>query len=190
VINEKQLLREKYKYRRNQMSPRDVAGYSRLIFQKIMNEQVYKEAQCIFVYMSFLHEVDTYDFIVDSLGLGKKVCIPKIIDKEMNFYQITSIDDVKKGFFDILEPISNEIILPEENDLMIIPGILFDNYGYRIGYGGGYYDQYIKRYSAQHFTKAGVAFQMQVLDDIPKESYDQKIDLLFTEELHYRFNKE
>ncbi|MDA3846230.1 MAG: 5-formyltetrahydrofolate cyclo-ligase [Vallitaleaceae bacterium] len=189
MANDKYLIREKYKYIRNQMSPKDVTLCSTVIFKNIMNHDAYKLASCVFVYMSMFHEVDTYDFIVESLALGKTIAIPRIENKTMDFYKIEDIEDVKQGYFGILEPVSNHILTPRDNDLMIIPGLAFDIQGYRVGYGGGYYDTYISTHQGIQYVKAGVAYEVQVTSEVPRKSYDQPIDLLFTEALDYKFTK-
>lgn len=138
--------------------------------------------QIIGLYASMQGEVDTYS-IMESLfhDPSKIVCVPKVLPKgEMAFYRIHSFNDLKPGTMDILEPITTEVMVPE---LIVTPLSVFNSGGFRIGYGGGYYD----RYFAKHDTKrVGVAYHFQFQDIEFQEAHDIPCHMVVTErEVYY-----
>ena len=99
----------------------------------------------------------------------------------MDIYPYTSHDDLIKSKYGILEPKDDNtlVINPEILDIVITPGVVFDEEGYRIGYGGGFYDKL--------FVKIAIGFELQVIDKVPRDSYDKAVDYLITEEKIYTF---
>ncbi len=137
----------------------------------------------IFVYISFGSEVDTIDFIKRMLEAGKEVYVPVCNTESltMTASRITALKNLTKNRYGILEP--DEIVACDaELDVVIFPGAAFDKAGNRIGYGKGYYDKFI---SALNYTplKLGVCYDFQLLDEIPSEGHDVKMDIIITETL-------
>lgn len=152
------------------------------IFNKIIESNFYKDAKTILVYVSFNGEVETHRFIKYALKDGKNICIPKVLSKEdgMKAIKIDSFDELKKGAYGILEP-KNLTKKIEEKDieLILIPGVAFDKNGGRIGYGGGFYDKFLKKVRKDTF-KIALAYDFQILDEVPLEEHDVKIDGIIT----------
>ena len=97
----------------------------------------------------------------------------------MTFYRITGEADLAPGSFGILEPKEScPAIWPAAGDVMLLPGAAFDREGHRIGYGGGYYDRYLAQTS---FPRAALCWQQMMVNEIPMEIYDQRMDLVITE---------
>ena len=98
----------------------------------------------------------------------------------MDFRLITSFSSLEAVYIDLLEPIvlETEAVTPEDIDLQIVPGVVFSNDGYRIGFGGGYYDRYIKNYSG---VAISIAFESQIGHAVPIENHDISVDKIFTE---------
>jgi 5-formyltetrahydrofolate cyclo-ligase len=143
----------------------------------------YKVCENLFIYISIGGEVDTHEIINKSLDLGKKVFVPKVNrnTRSMNAIQINSIKElVEVQPFNILEPKDNgEVIQEECIDLIIMPGLAFSKNGDRLGYGGGYYDKFLK-----HNTKSpriALAYDFQIFDSIPVEVYDEKVSHIISE---------
>lgn len=150
---------------------------SMIITNKIISSPIYKQANTIALYYSLADEVQTLSLIKQALADHKQVCLPKVISKtEMSFYEITSLHDLEKGSFHIYEPMTNHQI--DSFDFMIVPGVCFDNNGNRIGFGGGYYDRYLK---SQTCKTIGICFKEQVIDFINTEENDIKIDEIVTD---------
>ncbi len=106
----------------------------------------------------------------------------------MDIYPYTSHDDLIKSKYGILEPKDDNtlVINPEILDIVITPGVVFDEEGYRIGYGGGFYDKLFEKIE-DRVVKIAIGFELQVIDKVPRDSYDKAVDYLITEEKIYTF---
>ena len=169
----KEDLRKKYLNIRRNIDLSDKVEYDKDIFKKVINLQEYIESKLILTYVSLKDEVDTLKLIEYSLSIGKKVAVPKCIGKEMKFYLIDSVSDLKEGDFGILEPINDNILDNFESSICVIPGICFDRKGNRIGYGGGYYDRFLSTYNG---LKIGITYKECICDKIDRDKYDVKLD--------------
>jgi 5-formyltetrahydrofolate cyclo-ligase len=155
---------------------------SKIIAKKLLSFDVLKEAKVIGIYVSMKNEVDTHNVINKLLMTGKRVCVPLINnDGTMRFIYIDSLENMIVNKFGTLEPSSiNEIANMDEIEVMVMPGVCFDRYGNRIGFGKGYYDRYLEK--DNHIKKIGIAFDEQVINGkINIEDFDIKYDYLFTE---------
>lgn len=162
---------------RNNFSKEYITEASKKIFQNIEALDVFKKAKSIFIYLNFGSEIQTIDFIKKHLN-DKEIYLPKILEDEMKLIKITSLNRLKESSFGVLEPISNEIYSGKV-DLVITPSITFDEKGFRIGYGKGYYDKYfaLKKYS----YSIGVCYSRLLQRSLPIESHDISVDLVITD---------
>lgn len=179
---EKKILRNKILYIRNSLDKeiKDKMDYE--IYNKLINSELYLKAKNIFIYISFDKEIETKRIINKALNDEKNVYIPKIYrhDKSMKAIRLKSFEDLKENSMGILEPIDDsDYINKEEIDLIIVPGVVFDLNGNRIGYGGGYYDRYLEDISEIN-NKVVLAYDLQVVDFIESESHDINIDYIIT----------
>ncbi|NLZ81741.1 MAG: 5-formyltetrahydrofolate cyclo-ligase [Clostridiales bacterium] len=149
------------------------------ILDKIMNMEEYKQATCIYAYASFGNEVMTRPLIQRALSEGKKVALPKVIGKEIEFFYINSEKDLVESSYGILEPKDCEKA-EDKNALLIMPGVAFDKNNNRVGYGAGYYDKYLEK--ANNHYKIALAYKFQVFESIYNDDHDIKPDLVLTEE--------
>ena len=187
---QKSILRKEILRKRNSMNLAEVSDKSKLIQENLIRDPEFIRAKSIGLYLPIGSEVETSCIITQVLNLGMILLLPRIVDHDLR-YHIVDQKDFDKDMFDtnkfgIKEPkLQNSSV--DFIDILIIPGIVFDNYGYRIGYGYGYYDRYI---SNKKFSKCiGLAFDFQFIKShIPVFSYDQKIDLLITESGKHVFN--
>ncbi|HZJ99919.1 MAG TPA: 5-formyltetrahydrofolate cyclo-ligase [Tissierellaceae bacterium] len=158
-------------------------SYSETIVDKIFSSSFYENAKLIMTFISFGNEVDTHNFIKKSLSDGKRIAVPITFPKtrEIKPSEILDFDELEVGYYNILTPKDKYIryINPKEIDLAIVPGVAFDRDGYRVGYGGGYYDRFLSQYP--DIIKLGIAFDLQIIDKIPKEDFDIAVDMIFTE---------
>jgi 5-formyltetrahydrofolate cyclo-ligase len=157
---------------------------SSLIMDRLYSMPVVQEAFLFFVYVSFSSEVDTHGLIRMLLAEGKNVSVPCIerSSKIMRASRIKSMeDDLAPGCYGILEPAPG-CLNPVENrtiDVVIVPGAAFTPDGFRIGYGGGFYDRFLKNCPA---VTVGIAFDLQVFDKIPFDvQWDVPLDYVVTE---------
>ena len=187
---EKSLLRKEVLHKRNSMSHFEISMKSKLIQQKLIESPVFNQSKSIGLYLAIGSEVQTREIINYALDLGKTVLLPRIMSNDLRFYVVDQKDFEENSFdvnrFGIKEPkIDNK--LADFIDLLIIPGIVFDTYGFRIGYGYGYYDKYltINKYS----KSIGLAYDFQFIKKpIPILPHDRKIDVLITESGFNVFN--
>lgn len=174
---------------RNNMTENDVKNKSLLIMNKLTSLGEYKNSKIVFVYMNFKNEVTTIELINKMLSENKRVVIP-YTDTENTVLipsEIRNIsDDLVLSSFGYYEPVFEKIkrVEPEEFDLIVTPGVVFDKKLNRIGFGKGYYDRILsnKRKEAKAIA---VAYEFQVLDEIPVEQHDVKMDMIITEENIY-----
>ncbi len=152
------------------------------ILERLVREDFYADACCVYCYSSFRDEVATTGIIEESLKRGKKAAVPKVIGRRrMEFFFIKSREDLRPGTWDIPEPgpWCAKAPLPDERTLVILPGAAFDRTGARIGYGGGFYDTYLK--GNDRCRKAALAFDVQCQEKIPVEAHDVRADFIITE---------
>ncbi|MDD8049452.1 MAG: 5-formyltetrahydrofolate cyclo-ligase [Thomasclavelia sp.] len=177
IALDKKEIRKKLLKKRNNLSITEALDKSSVIINNLKSLKEYQTANTIAIYVSYNNEVDTIEFIKENISI-KRICVPKIINKEMNFYLINSFDELKPGYFNILEPITNHLISKNEIDLMIIPVVGYDKNFNRLGYGGGFYDRYLKGYKG---SKIGIAYSFQRVEKIDTEKFDVPLDKVISE---------
>ncbi|QGU95685.1 5-formyltetrahydrofolate cyclo-ligase [Clostridium bovifaecis] len=181
-MEDKKKIRSIVKDKRNSLSKRAKELMDSIIFNKIVESEVYKAANTIFVYVSFQGEVDTHKLIKYALNDNKRICVPKIISKKdgIRAVEISSFEELKEEAYSILEPQSFDKQIDEKDiDLILMPGVAFDESGGRIGYGGAFYDRFLKNTSLKTL-KIALAYDFQIFDKVPMEEHDIKIDGIIT----------
>lgn len=149
----------------------------RRIHQKLFSSSAFQNAQTIGITLANEFEVATEPVIHYAKQLHKQIVIPKTLPKrQMAFYELTDETMLERSSFGVLEPTNSRLFLPEQIDLLIVPGLVFTKSGYRIGFGGGYYDRYLQQYPNQ---TASLVFTEQLNDAWLPESFDQKIQQLY-----------
>lgn len=152
------------------------------ISDRLLSSISWKQANTIALTISRGREVDINRIILQAWKENKTVVIPKCDPqtKEMEFRRIMSFDQLEKVYFGLLEPKITETnaVNAKEIDLVIVPGICFDTSGYRIGYGGGFYDRFLMNFKKETIS---LAFSCQIVDKIPKEAHDLPVDKIIME---------
>lgn len=159
------------------------------IQRTVIRSDLYKKADCILCYSDFHREVGTLTIIEDALINGKKIFLPKVLENfteaRMDFYEIFSTVELIDGYKGILEPTGNKQRTFDPNNfidkniLMLVPGVAFTPDNYRLGYGKGYYDNYLK--DKESIVKCALCFSMQIVDSFEVFDSDIKMDMLITE---------
>jgi 5-formyltetrahydrofolate cyclo-ligase len=163
------------------MSPARRTAASRMARERLEQETAWKDASTLFVYAPLPEELDIWSLVEDAVNAGKVVCLPRF-DADSNGYvacQVRSISsDMVIGQFGVREPRAGcaEVSL-NRLDLVLVPGVAFDLRGRRIGRGKGFYDRLL---SATRGLKCGVAFDEQILTEIPIEPHDVPVDCILT----------
>lgn len=176
----KEEIRKEVREKKRQMTREEIESRSRKIFEKLEKTKVFLESDTIFLYVSYNQEVDTKTWMESLFKTGKKVAVPRVEDGEIKFYYISSKEQLEHGYQGILEPITRECA-DGKAGLLLMPGLAFDHGMHRCGYGGGFYDRYIKKNAQASLIKVAVAYSFQVYEQIPVEEHDETIDLLVTE---------
>lgn len=187
-MESKSKLRKRILNVRNNMSEEDVKKNSNAIMDKITSLDIYKHSKVVFIYMDFKNEVMTSNLIKRMLSEKKRVVIPYTdnINTVLIPSEITKESDLKLNSFGYYEPKSILPVNIEEIDLVIVPGVVFDKNLNRIGFGKGYYDKILNRLKPSA-KKVAVAHEFQVLENIPAEEHDVKMDMIITEKNIYPF---
>lgn len=177
----KQEAREQMKKLRRELSSEEREEKNQLIVQHLMQMEAMKNQSYFFPFVSYGTEVDTIRIIEKVLQEGRmKVAVPRVKEKEMDFYQIASMKELSKGYQGILEPVTQTRILAAEG-VMLLPGLAFDKKKNRVGYGGGYYDRYLKRCQKENMITIALAFDFQIVDRIEAECFDVRPQWIVTD---------
>jgi len=186
---DKRELRKDLISRRDAIDSDDWIEYSNKIQRNIIRSSLYQKADCVLLYSDFHGEVGTFSLIEAALLDNKKVYLPKVcenfMEARMEFYRIYSTQELIDGFMGIKEPVGSRdrVFSLEDIDLLktvvFVPGVAFSKDFYRLGYGKGYYDNYLK--DKDDMLKIGLCFSMQVKDSIPNEEHDIKMNYVITE---------
>lgn len=182
---EKNKLRKKYIQIRNNIKNKKVK--SNIITNRVIENEAYKKAKTIALYRSFSSEVDTTKLIEYSIANGKIVCLPKVMDNDLKFYEIGSLSEkFIKSKFGVEEPIGYEFnyIDKRDVDLVIVPGVCFDKEKNRLGFGKGYYDRFLGN---TQLNTIAICFSKQILDNglLPITNNDVRVGQIITDEKIY-----
>lgn len=186
IEKQKSSLRKRILALRRAQSSRHIEKKSDNIKGELFTFSTFDEAKTILFYLAVKDEVQTEKMIEESLRKDKRVVVP-FIDwqrKEILPSEIKDLaKDIKIGILKIPQPKKNfySPFSPASIDLVIIPGVVFDRKGNRLGFGGGFYDRFLGKLS--DITKlVGLAFELQLVDNVPSQSHDVAVDYLITEE--------
>ena len=177
---EKKLVRKEILNMRNNMSNEKRILKDKLIYNLFINSDLYKKAKDIFIYVSFGSEVNTHEIIKKAIIDKKNIYVPKIDmkKKEMIAVKIHSITELNVNNYGILEPINvDKDKIANDFDIIVMPGVAFDENGNRIGYGGGYYDKYLEK-NIFKAKKVALAYEEQILERIESDFHDIKVDFI------------
>ncbi len=166
--------------KRDAIDPAEAERYSQIIAERIMSLPEYESAGDVFLYASFRSEVATRELFLQTVEKKGHVYLPKVMSRtRMIFVRVTSVDEVKKGFRGIFEPVGTEDtdVVPS---VIVVPMVAFDKKGTRLGYGGGFYDRTLPLYKGKSFL-CGAAFSCQYQADIPCDETDIRMDAVITE---------
>ena len=147
--------------------------------ERLLQHPFYQEAKVIATYLSFPHEFQTQELIEQALKDGKKVLIPKTYPKGRMDFVVYYSQQLVKTSFGLLEPQGDlEVVDASQIDLIHVPGLAFTTEGYRIGYGGGYYDRYLEYFSGHTLS---TIYPCQIQDFIP-ENHDIPVEEVLIDE--------
>ncbi|MDI6641562.1 MAG: 5-formyltetrahydrofolate cyclo-ligase, partial [Elusimicrobiota bacterium] len=181
----KLLLREKLRNLRNSIPILTKKKLDKLIEKNVLSLEEFQKAKTVMFFVSFNSEVNTLPLIRNSLRQGKIVSVPKVVadgaSKEILPVRIKNLTrELKKGYCGILEPKSiRNKLKPEKIDLVFVPALGFDTCGRRLGYGGGFYDVFLRKIPLK--KRIGIAYEIQVVDKVPANESDMRVNKIITE---------
>ena len=180
---EKQRLREERLAAREALSEQERSVLDDRITQKLLATSEYVEATTVLTYVSVSSEVSTRMFIECALRDGKTVAVPRCLPGHcLEFVAIASLEQLVAAPFNLLEPAKELPALTEDqknNSICIVPALLVDTKGYRLGYGAGFYDRFLSTYSGK---KICLAYQQNLSKtELPHTAFDVAVDMVITE---------
>lgn len=182
IREQKDLLRKQNMQFRDDLSAEKKGNMDQSILQRALALHEYDTADVLYTYVSKASEPDTSALIISALEAGKHVAVPRCLSKtlEMEFLEIASLSELELGTYGVLEPVSGKCrpILATASAFCVVPGLAFDSEGYRLGYGKGYYDRFLSKFSG--FT-VGLCYSGCVQSNLPHGFYDRPVDMLITE---------
>jgi 5-formyltetrahydrofolate cyclo-ligase len=189
----KQALRQSIIAAREKLPVAERLRLSRAVVESIRDLPVYRQARTVLGYLNFGAELTAELWVSQALADGKQVLLPRVnrASRHLDLYRVQDLEhDVAPGSWGIREPVAERCIkeeAPGTVDFILLPGVAFTREGGRLGYGGGFYDKLLAQMPHRPALVAG-AFALQVVQEIPQENTDRKIEWLVTEDETIRCN--
>lgn len=181
----KNQIRGQIKSQRLALASQQIDEASRVISQKLVTLERFKASSIIFLYAAKKEEVQTRYVFDLAKNMNKQIAFPKVCNKTktMSFYLVDNLDELVTNTYgrmvlDEPDPSKHLAIIPNNETVMIAPGLVFDYNKNRIGYGGGFYDKYLDKYPVYVI---GVCFEIQIVETSQSEPFDKPVDLIVSE---------
>ena len=176
-------LRKSMKAKLAELSLPEYEDLSYGVAQQLYQTDVWMEASTIAITVSKAPEVDTFQIIRKGWEQGKRMVVPKCEPKsrKLNFRELKRFSELETVYYGLLEPITTETesVSADEIDLVVVPGLAFSKGGYRLGFGGGYYDRFLANYQG---NTVSLAFKDQIVPEVPVESHDIPVQKIVSSE--------
>lgn len=176
----KRALRERMRRVRAALPPAERAALAERIEATLLALPEVGEARTILLFYSFGSEVPTGGLAARLLAEGRRLLLPYLAEGGMEAAEVRAGDPMSPTHYGPKEPERRVPVDPAEVDAVITPGLAFDRRGYRLGYGGGYYDRYLARLPSRTL-RIGLAFSVQLVEEVPHDPADQPVDLVVTD---------
>ena len=185
---EKACIRQEMIAMRRNQSAAESEDKGRSIQRRLLSLPEYQGARLVHSFVSMPGEIDTRGLIEAALSSGRRVAVPVVTKgrRDLLHAEIAALSDLRpEGTWGLYQPPPERIrpIAPSEIDLVVVPGLVFDPAGNRVGFGAGYYDRFLR---GIHAPKVAVAYAFQVFPEVPTTAQDVAVDLIVTEEKVYR----
>lgn len=182
---DKNLLRQMIITQRQELEPAVRQEKNKLILDNFVSVPIVQAAKVIMVYLDFRGEVETSGILQWGWDACKVMTAPVTLKQERKLVPVVihTFDELRIGAYGIREPIAEDQDFDDRSetlDLVLVPGVAFDRRGGRLGYGGGYYDRFLPRLRSGTIT-IGLAYDLQLVEQVPAETHDVPLDLLVTE---------
>ena len=171
---DKTQLRKAIREKKRAMTQQQIERASRRLGELFLAHPLYKQAKTIYGYLPYNQEVRTTPMLCRALADGKQVAVPKVYGDTMRFILLTDMEQVEKGYCGIPEPIADGPLAEDPTGLVLMPGMVFDPQGPRIGYGGGFYDKFLER--EPNHPKVALCYDFQMVEHLETEEFDIPVD--------------
>lgn len=175
-------IREEYLARRAAIPADEKKKREEKICRLILSSASFRYAETILAYAPRKNEIDIAPLLLLALEMGKKLALPRCEgDHFMTYRYVHSLDRLSPGSYGILEPDADAPLFQEDpghSSLCLVPGVVFDIHGYRIGYGGGYYDRFLHNF---HGSVAGLIYRDFIISNLPHGRYDHALPIMITD---------
>ena len=182
IKEKKTEIRKEYLARRAALAPEEKKRRDEKICQLILLSASFRYSETILAYYPREHEIDILPALRRALAMGKRIALPRCEGEHIMTYRyVESLDGLMPGMYDIYEPSADAPTYrecPGHASLCLVPGVVFDTRGYRIGYGGGYYDRFLHGYGG---SAAGIIYREFILPTLPSGRYDLALSVMITE---------
>ena len=187
-MNKKEL-RQQLRQRLAAISPAEVEARSEAASRLLCSQEECEQIDVVMIFLSMAQEVDTTPIALLAWSKGIRVLAPRVSweQRRMLPIEIQSLTtDVQPGLMGIREPVSGMPVPVSDIDMVIVPGLAFDEHGNRLGRGRGFYDRFLSHRDFQGISCA-LAFEDQVVESVPTSENDVRVDMLVTDERVRRF---
>ena len=165
----KEQIRKEILAKRRGLTTEEIQRESHVICRRIQSMDAFQKTEALYAYMDCKGEASVRELMEEAFRQGKRVAVPRVEGQEMKFYYIQSFEECEPGYFGIPEPVTGREA-SDEDALLIMPGVAFDEKRHRVGYGKGFYDRYLSRH--RKHTTIAVALDFQIVEEIPADEYD------------------
>jgi len=178
----KENLRKKMKKKRNELSKEEKTKKDQSIYEQVIQDEGFINAESVFLFLSFGSEIDTKRIIQYALDERKTVYLPKVVSNHLEIFEIEDFDNLERSSYGIFEPNKNcKSLNSRKIDFILMPGLAFDATGARLGYGAGYYDRFIASLPLyDKIVKVAIAYDFQMIKNVPTTRYDIPVDRIIT----------
>ncbi len=178
-------IREYYLEKRHALTSEFRAEADAKICNNMINSATFRYSDILLMFYPKDDEIDLRPIAEAALAAGKKIAFPRCNpeDHSMVFHYVSSFDELEAGSYNIMEPrpdapVFERSLAESVNVVCIVPAVVFDKKGYRIGYGGGYYDRYLSSFRG---TKVGMAYRDFIVNSVPHGRFDLTVDVMMSE---------
>ena len=181
----KEAIRKEVAGKRKELDPNEKEAWDHAICRRFLKHLLGESLETpafssVYCYVDFRNEAGTREILEELWKRKIPAAVPRVRGREMEFCPVTSWEDMKAGYMGILEPTGKGVLSEAffQNPLVVVPAVALDPTGGRIGYGGGYYDRFLK--SIMQKTAIGLAYEFQIYDRVPAEEHDERVDKILT----------
>jgi 5-formyltetrahydrofolate cyclo-ligase len=176
----KEALRRRMREARLALDAAHVRAASDVVCRLVEALPAVHRAGTVALFAAIQSEIDLSALAERLLARGARLCFPRVTRPRLTFHSVSALDQLRPDVWQIPTPTADApLVASEELDVVVVPALAFDRRGHRLGYGRGYYDGELA--AAPRAVRVGVAYEMQVLDELPVHSADQPVDVIVTE---------